>query len=225
MSERLQIDFVSDVSCTWCAVGLRNLEQALKSLGDDVDVELRFQPFELNPQMPDGGQNLVEHLQEKYGWNRPRTLETLAHIRRSGEPVGIDFRLGEESRVYNTFDAHRLLHWAGLHGRQKELKQALFTAHFTDEGDPGDHALLVHLAESVGLDAAQARTVLASDAYAQEVRDDERTWRVAGVNSVPTIVLNGRYALTGAQPPAAFEQAMRQVIADTSSPKQAGAST
>ncbi|WP_340613371.1 DsbA family oxidoreductase [Xenorhabdus thailandensis] len=224
MPDRLQIEFVSDVSCTWCAVGLRNLELALKNLGDDIKIEIRFQPFELNPQMPAGGQNLIEHLQEKYGWDRQRTLETLTHICRSGEPIGIDFRLGEESRIYNTFDAHRLLHWAGLHGRQKELKQALFTAHFTDDDDPGDHTLLVRLAESVGLDAAEACTVLASGSYAQEVRDDEQTWRDAGVDSVPTIVFNSRYALTGAQPPEIFEQAMRRVITDTTISTQAGTS-
>lgn len=225
MSQRLLIEFVSDVSCTWCAVGLRNLEQALKGLGDGVEVEIHFRPFELNPKMQTGGQNLVEHLQEKYGWDRLRTLETLAHIRRSGESVGIVFRLGEGSRIYNTFDAHRLLHWAGLHGRQKELKQALFTAHFTDEGDPGDHTLLVQLADSVGLDAAEARNVLASDAYAQEVRDDERTWRDAGVSSVPTVVFNGRYATTGAQPPVAFEQVIRRALAETTTVALEGAAT
>jgi len=224
MFQKLQIDFVSDVSCTWCAVGLRNLEQAIKRLNDEVEVEIRFQPFELNPQMPAGGQNLVEHLQDKYGWDHQRTLETLAHIRRSGDAVGIDFRLGENSRIYNTFDAHRLLHWARLHGKQQALKQALFTAHFTDEGDPGDHALLVRLAESVGLDAAQARNVLTSDAYAQEVRDAERAWRDAGVGSVPTLVFNGRYATTGAQPPNAFEQVIRQTLAETAAQAPEGTS-
>lgn len=186
MSQRLQLEFVSDISCTWCAVDLRNLEQALNRLGDGIEVKIHFRPFELNPQMQ-------------------------AHVRRSGEQVGVDFRLGEGSRFYNTFDAHRLLHWAQLHGRQKELKQARFIAHVTDEGDPSDYALLVRLAELVGWDAAEARNVLASDAYAQAVRDDEQAWRDAGVSSVPTIVFNGRHVTTGAQPPAAFEQVIHRV--------------
>lgn len=215
MPQTIRIDFVSDVSCTWCAVGLRNLEKALGNLGKDVEAEFHFQPFELNPQMPAGGQNLVEHLQEKYGWDEAHTLGVLAQIKHSGEPVGIDFRLDRGSRIYNTFDAHRLLHWAGLHSRQKALKQALFTAHFTAGEDPGDHALLVRLADDVGLDAAEARRVLDGDAYAQEVRADERTWLDAGVSAVPAVVFNQRYALTGAQPPAAYEQAIRRALGDS----------
>nr|WP_180166533.1 DsbA family protein [Stenotrophomonas sp. SbOxS2]NYT99378.1 hypothetical protein [Stenotrophomonas sp. SbOxS2] len=177
MFQRLQIEFVSDVSRIWCDVGLRNLEQVLNGMGDGVEVEIRFRRLELNPQTPAGGRNLVEHLQENDGWARQRTLETLAHIRRSGESVGIGFRLGERIRIYSTFDSRRLLHRAGLHGRQKELKQALFIAHFTDEGDPSDQTLLVRLAEPIGLNAAEARNVLASDAYAQDIWRAGRTGR------------------------------------------------
>lgn len=212
MNSKLNIQFISDISCTWCAIGLQNLKQALNSLSDDIDVEIFFKPFELNPEMPVGGQNLVEHLQEKYGWDRQRTLETLTHIRRSGEPVGIDFQLGEESRIYNTFDAHRLLHWAVLHGKQQALKQAIFTAHFSHDDDPSNPTLLAQLAESVGLDKAEAHRIVTSDTYAQEVQQDEQHWRNLGVNSVPTIIFNDRYVTTGAQPPDAFRQIIRQVL-------------
>ncbi|MFP9230825.1 DsbA family oxidoreductase [Pectobacterium cacticida] len=222
MTQVIRIDFVSDVSCTWCAVGLRNLEQALENLGDVVEAEFHFHPFELNPDMPAGGQNLVEHLQEKYGWDEARAHEVLAQIRCSGESVSIDFQLDGTSRIYNTFNAHRLLHWAGLHGKQKTLKQALFSAHFTEGGDPGNHGLLIRLAETVGLDADEARRVLAGDAYAQEVQAQEQSWRDAGVTAVPTVVFNQRYALTGAQPPAAFEQAIRRALDDASAPTQPG---
>lgn len=220
MPEKLHIDFVSDVSCSWCAVGLRNLEQAIDNLGGEVEVEIRFRPFELNPQMPASGQNLFEHLREKYGWDETYTVEAMEQVRRSGEPVGIDFRIDRDSHVYNSFDLHRLLHWAGIHGKQKELKQALFTVHFTQGKDLRDQDMLSHVAQSVGLDAGEARDILAGDAYAGEVRADERVWLDAGVRSVPAMIFNGLYAVSGAQPPAALEQVIRRTLADSGKGKE-----
>ena len=165
----MKIDFVSDVSCPWCAIGLNALEQALARLGDEVHAELHFQPFELNPQIAAEGEEIVEHLMRKYGISAEQCERNAQAIRERGASVGFTFGKGKRSRIYNTFDAHRLLHWAGLEGRQRELKHALLRAYFTEGQSPGDHALLVRVCAEVGLDAGRARSILAGDEYAAEV--------------------------------------------------------
>ena len=161
MTQHLKIDFVSDVACPWCviglrgleqALGLRGLEQALANAADAVEADITFQPFELNPRMPAAGQNLVEHITEKYGSTAEQSAASRAMIRSRGAEVGFTFNMSEESRIYNTFDAHRLLHWAGTVGRQQELKLALFKANFTDGANVSDHGVLVEAAVAAGLD-------------------------------------------------------------------------
>jgi predicted DsbA family dithiol-disulfide isomerase len=120
----------------------------------------------------------------------------------------------DESRIYNTFDAHRLLHWAGIVGGQTRLKHALFDAYFTQGQSPADHDVLVAAAGSAGLDPAEARDVLTSGRYGQDVREAERLWQAAGINSVPAVVVNDRYLISGGQPAAAFEQALRAIAAE-----------
>jgi predicted DsbA family dithiol-disulfide isomerase len=211
MSTRMKIDFVSDVSCPWCAIGLNSLETALTRLGDQVTVDMHFQPFELNPQMPAEGQDIIEHLAEKYGSRPEQTERNQEAIRARGEDVGFTFSMDKRNRIYNTFDAHRLLHWAELEGRQQALKHALFEAYFTDGENPAAHTVLVGLAEKVGLDAARAREILSSDAYANEVRDQERFYLDQGIHSVPAVIVNDRYLIQGGQPAEVFEQALRQI--------------
>jgi predicted DsbA family dithiol-disulfide isomerase len=145
----IRIDFVSDVSCPWCAVGLKSLEQALARIGDEIEVELHFQPFELNPQMPPAGQDAVEHLTRKYGITPQQAAQNGEGIRARGAALGFTFDMDKRRRVYNTFDAHRLLHWAGLEGedRQLALKQALLRAYFSDGENVSDHDTLVRLAQ------------------------------------------------------------------------------
>src|SRR3569832_758674 len=169
---RLKIDFVSDVSCPWCAIGLASLESALGKLGGELKAELHFQPFELNPQMPQGGQDITEHLTQKYGTTREQQHAARDAIRERGASVGFDFRKEGRDRIYNTFDAHRLLHWAGLESadRQHALKKALFKAYFTAGRSPGDHEVRVEAAKAAGLDASRAREILATGEFAQEVR-------------------------------------------------------
>ena len=174
MNTAIKIDFVSDVSCPWCVIGLKALEQAIERLGDEVKTEIHFQPFELNPQMPPGGQDITEHLAEKYGATPEQSEQTREMIRARGEEVGFTFALAKRSRIYNTFDAHRLLHWAELEGRQLALKHALFKAYFTDGENPGAHEVLTRLAGEVGLDRARANEILSSDAYAGDVRKQQR---------------------------------------------------
>lgn len=212
MSETIRIDFVSDVACPWCVVGLRSLDRALQVLGDDVKADIHFQPFELNPNMPPEGQNTAEHVKEKYGASPERSQATRNVLKESGAALGFDFNYGPDSRIWNTFDAHRLLHWAAAEGKQKQLKEAFFKLTFTDQLPSNDHDALAKAAADVGLDEARAREILNSDEFTAEVRNDQMLWRSRGIQAVPTIILNERWMLQGAQPPEVFEQAIRQVL-------------
>ena len=209
----MKIDFVSDVSCPWCAIGLSSLEIALARVGADVPVELHFQPFELNPGMAGEGEDVTEHLSKKYGMPPEQVAANGERIRERGAAVGFAFDMRARGRIYNTFDAHRLLHWADTQGegRQLALKKALLKAYFTDGQDPSSHDTLVRYAESVGLDGAQAREVLASGAYANEVREAEAGDQQRGIHSVPAIIIDDRHLISGGQPPEVFEQALRQL--------------
>ena len=213
MSSPIKIDFVSDVSCPWCAIGLKSLQQALDNIGDAAQIDVHFQPFELNPNMAPEGQAIDEHLTEKYGSSPEQQEQARAMIRSRGAEVGFDFAMDKRGRIYNTFDAHRLLHWAGLEGRQTELKLALLGAYFTDGEDPSSHEVLARVAESVGLDRAGALAVLSSDQYAAEVREREQFFQRHGINSVPAVIINEQYLIAGGQPAAVFERALREIIA------------
>ena len=216
MTATLKIDFVSDVSCPWCAVGLGALEQAIERIGGDVKVDLHFQPFELNPKMPAGGQDINEHLAEKYGATPEQAAGTREAIRERGAAVGFAFNMDKRSRIYNTFDAHRLLHWAELQGqaRQEALKKALFKAYFTDGLSPESHELLTRLAVEAGLDGTEAARILAGDDYAADVRAREQFYLQRGINSVPAIIINDQHLISGGQPVEVFEQALRHLAAE-----------
>ena len=209
----MKIEFVSDVACPWCAVGLHSLERALARLEGPqrAAIELSFQPFELNPDMPAEGADTVAYLGAKYGIDEAQIRRNQAAIRQRGADVG--FAFGERTRVWNTFDAHRLLHWAGLEGRQRELKHALLEAYHGQGRNPGAHEVLIELAGAVGLDAARAQAVLESDEFADAVRAEERLWLDAGVNSVPSVIVDRKHLIQGAQPPEAFEEALRRIAA------------
>jgi predicted DsbA family dithiol-disulfide isomerase len=213
MATRMKIDFVSDVSCPWCVIGLRALEDALTRIGPDLEVEFEFQPFELNPQMVAEGQDLDEHIMQKYGMGPADTARNREAIRARGAELGFEFRMDKRDRIYNTFDAHRLLAWAHGEGRQRQLKNALFEAYFTQGLSPGDHAVLVAAAVTAGLDAVRAAAVLASDEFGQEVREREQFYQQHGIHAVPAIILNNRHLLQGGQPSEVFEQALREVVA------------
>jgi predicted DsbA family dithiol-disulfide isomerase len=214
MTKPMKIDFVSDVSCPWCIVGLGGLEEALARVGDLVQADIHFQPFELNPNMPAEGQNIVEHVAQKYGATPQQSAANRQAIHARAAEVGFTMQTNDQSRIYNTFDAHRLLHWAELEGRQAALKHALFDAYFTRGLNPSDHEVLADAAEAVGLDREAAREVLASGRYADEVRAAERLWQSRGINSVPAIIINDRYLISGGQPADAFEQALRTIAAE-----------
>jgi len=214
MAEPLRIDFVSDVSCPWCAVGLASLQQALARL-PDMPVELHLQPFELNPQLGPEGEDAVAHLMAKYGISAEQARANGEAITRRGADYGFTFDLDRRRRVYNTFDAHRLLHWAGLEGggRQLMLKHALLRAYFAEGMDVSDHAVLARLAEGVGLDGERARAIFASDAYAEDVRLHEQFFAAHGIQAVPSVILDRRVLVQGGQPPEVFERALRHASA------------
>jgi predicted DsbA family dithiol-disulfide isomerase len=205
MTTHLKIDFVSDVSCPWCVIGLRGLEQGLARAADAVDAEIVFRPFELNPAMALEGQDLDEHIAQKYGSTPAQSAANRIVIRDRAAELGFTMSMAKGRRIYNTFDAHRLLHWAETQGQQKALKEALFQLYFTDGGDPSNHDELVVAASTVGLDPGEVRAVLSSDRYAEAVRTEERLWQSRGIQAVPAVVINERYLISGGQPPEAFE--------------------
>ena len=211
----IRIDFVSDVACPWCVIGLKSLEQALGKLGDEVEAEIHFQPFELNPDMPAEGQDITEHLAKKYGATPAQLEVTREAIRARGAELGFVFGVGKRSRIYNTFDAHRMLHWAGLEDdqymKQRALKHALFAAYFTEGFNPGEHETILRAVAQVGLDVDAARAVLESDDYATEVRAQEEHYLARGIHSVPAVIVNNQHLIHGGQPPEVFEQALRQI--------------
>lgn len=212
----MKIDFVSDVSCPWCVIGLLSLEQALAEVAaEGIRPTVHFQPFELNPQMVPEGQEIVEHLMQKYGIDAAQVAANTEAIRQRGAELGFTFSAGTARRIYNTFDTHRLLHWAGLQSAeaQRALKYRLFEAYFTDGQNPGDTALLQRLATEVGLDATEAAAVLASDRYATEVRQAESRVQRSGIHSVPAVIIDDQYLVSGGQPAEVFSQALRQVAA------------
>ena len=221
MGVPLRIDFVSDVACPWCVIGLRSLMQAIEAVGDKVDVDIHFQPFELNPDMPAEGENTLEHVQKKYGSTQEKSSAARQAMKESGEALGFTFNYGPQSRIWNTFDAHRLLHWAGREGKQLELKEALFKANFTDQLSTSDHEVLVGAAKDAGLDVRRARQVLAGKEFADEVRRDEALWRNRGIQAVPSIIFNQRWMIQGGQPPRVFEQAIRQIVDGTATEARA----
>jgi len=209
----MKINFVSDVACPWCAVGLWSLDRALERLGDEVQVELHFEPFELNPTLPAEGEDAAEYLARKYGASPEQLAKNRGVIRERGAAVG--FAFGERPRVWNTFDAHRLLHWAGLESSQKQsaLKHALLMAYHSRAENPGARDVLVRAAAESGLDAARAAAILDSDEYAAEVRARERHWQQLGIHSVPAVIIDDRHLISGGQPPEVFERALRELAA------------
>jgi predicted DsbA family dithiol-disulfide isomerase len=184
---------------------------AIERVKGEVSVELQFQPFELNPQMGPEGEDSAEHLKRKYGMGDSQLAAARDNLRRRGQEVGFTF--GQRPRIWNTFDAHRLIHWAGLQGRQQAMKRALLQAYQADDRNPGERAVLLDCARQCGLDEQAAARVIDSRSYADEVRQAQANWREAGINSVPSIIINQRHLIQGGQPVEVFEKALRQLAA------------
>lgn len=212
----LKIDFVSDIACPWCAVGLASLEQAIARLGDEITVSLHFQPFELNPDMPPEGEDILEHLTRKYRINAEQVAQNHEHIRERGAAVGFHFNLEGRQRTWNTFDAHRLLHWAGEQedaDAPRRLKWLLLSAYFSEGRNPSSREVLLAAAEKAGLDINEAAAILDADTWRDEVRQQQQFYLSQGIHSVPAVIINDRHLVQGGQPPEVFEQALRQIAA------------
>jgi predicted DsbA family dithiol-disulfide isomerase len=215
MTAIIRIDFVSDIACPWCAVGLGNLNKAMAALKNRVQFEVHFRAFELNPNMPKGGQEVIEHLTEKYGISAEEVKETQARIRAKAIEAGFDFHPEGRKWVYNTFDAHRLLFWAakeiGLEP-QARLKTELLKTYFVLAVNLDEQRNLLDAVVRAGLDSVRANQVLDNNEFAQDVRQEERRYHNLGIHSVPTIILNEQYLIQGAQPPESFVGAFEQLL-------------
>ena len=213
----VHIDLVSDVACPWCAVGLWALEGALQQLQGEVSATIQPQPFELNPNMGPEGEDIYEHLNRKYGRSREELTQVQQTIAERGNAVGFAFKAGGRGRIWNTFDAHRLLHWAtveGTPGQALALKKALLTAYQGRAENPSDPTVLLAAAVEVGLDADRARAVLQTGEFADAVREQEAEWAQLGIRSVPAFIVNRKHLISGGQPPEVFVQALRQIAAE-----------
>lgn len=211
-SKIVQIDIVSDVMCPWCIVGFKQLEQALGMT--DAGAYIRWHPFELNPAMPSEGQNLGEHIAEKYGQTSEQSAQNRKMLTDLGAALGFTFNFDANSRIVNTFAAHQLLDWSQQYGLQHPLKMALFDAHFTDGKDVSQPDVLIEIAASVGLDATDAAAVLSSGSQAEETRTRQKFWTDRGISGVPSMVFDGRYLLTGAQGAPTYAQMLQKVLAE-----------
>lgn len=205
----VRFDIVSDIVCPWCAIGIAALEQALARVGDGVDATIEFHPLQLNPGLPPEGELIVDNMARKYGASSDQARATGGRIRAAAAEVDVPMAAHRE-RLYDTFDAHRLLHWANLEGRQPALKHALLDAYFERGENVSDHSVLIAAAARAGLDPAAAQTVLTDDLYAGNVRASENYWRGEGILSVPTIILDGQFVIPGAQSVDRLEKAIRR---------------
>jgi len=211
MSKHLKLDIVSDISCPWCIIGYQALNQALSKLSPEISVDITWQPFELNPHMPIEGQEITEHLTEKYGISVEQSEQNREAIRQRGLDLGYEFGHRGGGRIYNTFDAHRLLHWAKEFDKQTPLKLALFDLYFKQSGNPSNHQQLLEVAQEVGLDTEIAQKILTSNKYEQDVRQLQGKYQSAGISSVPAVIVNNKHLISGGQPSNVFEKALKEI--------------
>ena len=213
MTTPLRIDIVSDVMCPWCIIGYSQLAQALEATGTEHDIH--WHPFELNLDMPPEGQNVREHIIEKYGSTPEQSEQSRQQMTKLGADLGFDFKFTEDMRMHNTFNAHQLLHWADTQGRKNDLKMALFTAHFTDLRDLSDIAVLADVAGEIGLDLAEALAVLEDQRFASEVRQEQNFWIQQGISGVPAVVFDRQHLVTGAQGVDNYTNILTQLTKET----------
>lgn len=196
--KKVTVNMVSDVVCPWCIVGYKNLQKAIASL-TDIDVEIEFHPFELNPAMPEEGQNLREHIMEKYGITAQQSADNRARLVAAGDALGFAFNFSDDSMMLNSFKAHQLVHFAAQHDKQEEMKLRLFSAYFTEGQNVSDDSVLVKLAKEVGLNGDDVVQILTGEQFADAVRQQEAIWQQRGIQSVPTFVI-GNQGIAGAHP-------------------------
>lgn len=211
MTDPIKIDIISDVVCPWCAIGYFQLEQAMAAL--ELSAEIRWLPFELNPQMPPEGENLTEHVARKYGSTPEQSARSRQQLVALGEELGLEFHYDEHSRIYNTFDAHQMILWAGLQGQARAMKLGLFKAYFSEGRNVSDKRVLIDVAASLGFDREEAKRLLETQAFADTVKEEEQAWRDRGITGVPAMIFEGRYLIPGAQGAENYANILQQVLA------------
>lgn len=212
MTKKIKIDIISDVVCPWCTIGYKHLQKAISELGIANQIEIEWQPFELNPYMPEDGQDLTEHLNEKYGSTEQQQKLAKQRLIDAGEKVDFKFDYFEGMRIVNTFNAHVLLDYAKKFNKQTELKMRLTTAFFSERKDVSKNEVLKQALIAVGLNADEGFAKLKSETARNEIKTKKEYWQKMGVNSVPTIVFNRSEGVTGAQPIETFKKILQDFI-------------
>jgi predicted DsbA family dithiol-disulfide isomerase len=213
--KNMQIDIVSDIACPWCAIGYARLEKAMKTLNNELKFEVQWHAFELNPDSTSDGEPILQALSRKYGRSAAEMEAAQRNMMDIAEELGLNFSLMQERYTHNTFDAHRLVKWAGEQDRQTDMKMAFFEAYFGRAENISDAEVLIGCAEKIGLDGAQAKDILKSDAYSEAVRADEARYQQAGVSAVPAFIINQRHLISGAQEPDILVNAFREIAAQS----------
>ncbi|WP_170446298.1 DsbA family oxidoreductase [Ruegeria arenilitoris] len=210
MTQTVKLDILSDPICPWCYIGKTNLDKALATVPEHPFV-IEWHPFQLNPDMPEGGMDRREYLERKFG-GKEGAVRAYAPVVEHAEKAGLNIDFEAMKRTPNTLDAHRLIHWAGIEGKQNQVVDALFTAYFVQGRDIGDHEVLADIADSVGMDAAVVLKLLKSDADRDDIRQRDTHSREMGVNSVPTFIVANQHAVPGAQPPELWAQVIGEIM-------------
>lgn len=213
LSNSIKVDIVSDVVCPWCYVGYKQLQAAANAL--DIELTVSWHPFQLNPNMEAKGQNLREHLMEKYGISEQDSVNARARLQKVGEELGISFNFSDDSRIYNTMDAHKLLAFALESDKQDELKQALFNAYFTDQKDISQQQILLDLANSIGLESEDVNQALNSEPLAQKINHEIQSFQTQGITGVPAMIFKQKYLVTGAQGVDNYKNILSQLLTES----------
>lgn len=210
----LKIDLVSDIACPWCAIGYARLQQALSAL-PELDTELEWHAFELNPDKNAPKEPILPALSRKYGRSEEEMRNAQANMMQIASELGLNFDKMQQRFTCNTFDAHRLVKWAATKNKATEMKLALFDAYFGEAKDVSDAAVLAECAAKAGLNKAEASRILAGDDYANDVSEDIANFQQAGISSVPAFIINNKYLISGAQEPTQLAQALQQIASES----------
>nr|WP_319554495.1 DsbA family oxidoreductase [uncultured Vibrio sp.] len=213
MNNTVKIDIISDVVCPWCIIGYNHLTAAINELGIEDRIDIEWQPFELNPDMPAEGENLREHVARKYGSTTEESKNARIRIAGIGAAHGFEFNYFDDMKMLNTFDAHILLDYAKGFGKQSELKIRLFAAFFSEQKDISDREILKQELISVGLDAEEGMRWLDDEQRRSAIRTTEKQWQTMGVSSVPTVIFNHESSISGAHSVEGYKQILSELIA------------
>lgn len=212
LTNKIKIDIISDVVCPWCIIGYKRLQQALKELGAEDKFEIEWHPFELNPDMPAEGEDIIEHMGRKYGMSAEEARSYQEAGKKNFDEIEFPFDFYEGKRIVNTRDAHVLLDFANEKGKQTELELAFFRANFGERKDVSNRQVLGEIVKGIGLDKDVAIARLDDANARKQVQEKESYWQKQGVSSVPTMVINNSSVLNGAYPVGTYKQVLAELL-------------